>query len=210
MDKTRNIVYSDGECTFDIVRYVEENIIEVKANESHTIYDRKSLSIGHIEKRERLPQDILELISNVKFDSIALSFVTNSKEVKYFKSLFPQVNIISKIECPQGIAEVEKISKISDVMLGRGDLCLTSDCFNLYCYQKKIAKICKKNRCKFYVATGILSSLCKQSIPSQADIIDVSNLLLLSPDFIVLNFPLIYSKHNLALKTIENIFQRVV
>lgn len=201
----QTIIYSDGECLFYVEKIINyETIVAIVSNDT-LIYDRKSLSFDFIIHEDNWLNDYKELISSISPYSIALSFVTDNKDLIRANSYFPKSKVISKIETLKGVENVSSIAKVSDVMLGRGDLCLNADRYNLYFYQKEVAEAAKVNRKEFYLATGILSSLERGPLPSQADIIDLTNILFLRPEYIVCNFNVLLHNYIDVVETYNNI-----
>ena len=204
------IFYADGECCFQVLKIMDRNTILVESDKEVEIYNHKSLSFGKVEKMESMDRKHIELINMINAKSIALSFVTSAEEVEKYQELFSQKEIVSKIESREGIIQIDQISKKSNIMLGRGDLCLNANYYNLYEYQQRVAHFCKANGSSLYIATGILNSLNKYSIPSQSDIIDVSNIILLKPSYLILNYPLVDNNCKYAIKTINQIYNCMI
>ncbi len=203
------VIYSDGECSFDVISQIDEDTLLVRACMDGVIYSKKAITIGSFEKAAYMEEEKIDLISRVEADSIALSFVSDDCEVDTARQFFPGKEIISKIECQEGIDNVDRISKKSNIMLGRGDLCIYSNYHDLYHNQIEVADACRRNGCKLYFATGILTSLIHHSRPAQADIIDVTNTLLLEPHYMVLNYGVVEENCALAVDTINRIYERI-
>lgn len=191
LHKSETIIYSDGSIFFHIDSILNDHTLVIYPMNSCTIYNRKSFSFNYIEKEFHLEQQYVSQINSIIPQSIALSFISSASEVLHFRKIFPGVEIVGKIETSEGIENIESIAPICNIMLGRGDLCIHADPYNLFNYQKKVAEICKKRKSQLYICTGILSSLVRRSIPTQSDIIDLSNIFLLDPAYIVLNYPVI-------------------
>lgn len=203
----KDIIYADGEGSFKIANIIDDDNVVGIANNDFNMYNTKSLSFNYFEKNDEISDRYKEILSQADANSVALSFVTNKEEVERIKKSLEISNIISKVESQQGIDNIDAISMCSNIMLGRGDLCLNSDYYRLYDYQKRVSEKCRKNNSKLYFATGVLSSLINQTRPSQADIIDVSNMIMLKPDYIIFNYALVLHNCKSAVETIMRIYE---
>lgn len=199
------ILYGDGEGVFQVVQKVNASTVLVKAQNSFIMYPKKALAVAYMDNWMYLEEQYGKILQAVSAYSIAGSFVTRPEEAVRLGQYFPQQQVISKIETDEGIACVHDIARVSDIMLGRGDLSLYTDYHRLYQHQNVVKEACKQHACKFYFATGLLTSLMQRSVPSQADIIDMTNALVLKPDYIVLNYGLVRTNIEGAIYTIQNI-----
>ncbi|PDY87619.1 pyruvate kinase [Bacillus toyonensis] len=191
----QELIYSDGDCILSVVQVDEKSgYIIAKISNTIKMYTRKSLSYNYVVK-EAVNQDYIDLINRVKPSSVAFSFVTDLNSLLTCSNgiLDKNIEIISKIETADSMDNVEEIATSSSLMLGRGDLILNSEIYKLYEYQVNISKITKKLNKKLYIATGILTSLRQQPIPTPAEITDLYNIMLCQPDAIILNAELIAS-----------------
>jgi pyruvate kinase len=157
-----------------------------------------------------------------KFHFLALSFVRSAKDVivlkkklrEYtarpkglnitsgdlgFSTTFQEDNyipVISKIEKPQAIDNLESIVHESDgIMVARGDLGVEMDLAEVAILQKKIIKMCKTQGKHVIVATQMLQSMIDEPVPTRAEVSDVANAIIDGTDAIMLSGETAVGKH---------------
>lgn len=192
-DKERYI-YADGEVSFHILsKSKEDKNIVLKADNDGKMYSNKSLSFGRMLSSQIKLEQLVEIISICKSDAIALSLVSDADSIIKVKDVLldSSIDLYSKIETQESIHNISEISKISNILVGRGDLLLNSNICQLYDLQKKAIIEAKKNNRYTAVATGILSSMAQNYMPTQSEMIDIAVLKQLAPDYIILNSALI-------------------
>lgn len=90
-----------------------------------------------------------------------------------FRSFIP---VISKIEKPQAMAELDGIVQESDViMVARGDLGVEMDVAEVPISQKRIIRTCQRYGKPTIVATQMLQSMIETPVPTRAEATDVAN-----------------------------------
>lgn len=155
----------------------------------------------------------LEFAVGKRVDYLALSFVRNASDVKQLKerlkalgarpfepalsrdsdmshipedSLF--IPIISKIEKPQAINDLEQIVSESDgIMIARGDLGVEMDLAEVAVLQKKIIGTCHDHGVPVIVATQMLQSMIESPTPTRAEVSDVANAIFDGVDAVMLS-----------------------
>ena len=120
----------------------------------------------------------LGVAENVDF--FALSFVHDSGDVDELRTLLSdhrsEAHIIAKIETASGVAQLDKILESSDgVMIARGDLGIEVPFEQLPHFQRRAVHACLKVGKPVIVATQMLESMIQASVPTRAEITDVSN-----------------------------------
>lgn len=187
-------IYADGEICFQILSKSRDNKnIVLKAENYGKMYSSKSLMFGKVLPSKIEFMQLKKIVSSFKFDAIALSFVSNANSIIQINNILSDTSIAvySKIETQESINHISEISKVSNIMVGRGDLLLNSNMYQLYDFQKKAIEEGKRNNKYTAIATGILSTMAQKCIPSQSEMIDMAVLKLLDPDYVVLNSSLI-------------------
>ncbi len=150
------------------------------------------------------------------FDFLALSFVRTGDDIRQLKqhlvrlgarpdeSLFQAQNhlefsaieiesdniipIISKIEKPQAIENLEDILRETDgIMVARGDLGVEMDVAEVAVLQKKIIGQCRDYGIPAIVATQMLQSMIDASTPTRAEVSDVANAIFDGADAVMLS-----------------------
>jgi pyruvate kinase len=90
-----------------------------------------------------------------------------------FRSFIP---VISKIEKPQAMDQLDGIVEESDViMVARGDLGVEMDVAEVPISQKKIIRTCQRHGKPTIVATQMLQSMIDAPVPTRAEATDVAN-----------------------------------
>lgn len=133
VEECSDIVYADGEGSFKVLEKYDNNTAKVVANNSFIMYNTKSLSFNFFVTNNNFSKDYCDVISQIETEGIAFSFVTHAEEVLRIKEYLNTKSIISKIESEKGIANVDNIASVSNIMLGRGDLCLNANLYKLTC-----------------------------------------------------------------------------
>lgn len=126
-------------------------------------------------------------------DFLALSHVRDEQDVLSAIDLLIQnhnnhIEIISKIENPDAINNLDEIIKVSDgIMVARGDLSVELSLERLPYFQKNILLKTRENEKISIVATDLLSSMEQNSSPSRAEVSDVYNAVMDKCDAVLLS-----------------------
>ena len=118
----------------------------------------------------------------------ALSFANSAADVREARRAFGgKFTLISKIECQNGVRNLDGILSGSDaVLIDRGDLSREEPIERIPWLQKYIIRRANKARKKVYVATNLLESMTTAHGPTRAEVNDVINTLLDGADGLVL------------------------
>lgn len=138
----------------------------------------------------------LRFALNFNPDYIAVSFVRTGQDILNIKNL-TNVKIVAKIETPQAITNLDEIAMVSDLlMVARGDLGVECGITSVPKLQLQIIKTSHKYNKPAIVATQMMASMIKQSIPTRAEISDIAysleqgaDMLMLSNETSVGNYP---------------------
>ena len=147
-----------------------------------------------------------------EFDFLALSFVRSSDDVKELKQRLQDLGahpgysfrskegrefssesplaipVISKIEKPQALDDLEAIVDASDaVMVARGDLGVEMDLEEVPLTQKRIIAECHERGRPVIVATQMLESMINSPTPTRAEVSDVANAIFDGADSVMLS-----------------------
>lgn len=131
----------------------------------------------------------LEYALSLGVDYIGLSFVQTAEDVRYAKKLIKgRAWVISKIEKPSAIADLDAIVQESDViMIARGDLGVECPIQSVPTLQKKIVSTCRKFGKPVIVATQMLESMIVNPMPTRAEVSDVANAVYEGVDTVMLS-----------------------
>jgi len=131
------------------------------------------LPISAITEKDK---EDLKFALKLGFDWISLSFIQSAEDVKAARELIGRkAMIISKLEKPSAIDELEEIIKLSDaIMVARGDLGVECPLQLVPVLQKKIINACRKYARPVIVATQMLESMIEKPTPTRAEVSDVA------------------------------------
>jgi pyruvate kinase len=120
----------------------------------------------------------LEFAIKKDAEYIGISFVRSDKELKevrdFIKSRGSEMKIISKIETPEALENINSIIKASDmVMVARGDMGVVLPLETVPTHQYNIIKKCKEAGKPVITATEMLHSMKNQPLPTRAEVNDV-------------------------------------
>ncbi|MFW6063913.1 MAG: pyruvate kinase [Chloroflexota bacterium] len=134
----------------------------------------------------------LELICELGFDYVALSFVRNASDVEELRALMKDhgmdAPIISKIEKSEAIESLSGIRDASDgMMVARGDLGIEVPPQEVPLLQKRIIRACNDVGKPVITATQMLQSMVEHPRPTRAEASDVANAILDGTDAVMLS-----------------------
>ncbi len=143
------------------------------------------------------PKDIEDLRFGVglEVDYVALSFVQCADDVLRLKEEMAGrggsgagIPVISKIEKPEAVENLEEILKVSDgVMVARGDLGIEMATEDVPAVQKKIIRMANRLAVPAITATQMLDSMIESPRPTRAEASDVANAILDGTDAVMLS-----------------------
>ena len=144
------------------------------------------LPISAITQKDK---DDLKFALELGVDWVCLSFVQSVKDVKDARKLIgDKAWIISKLEKPSAINELDAIVKESDgIMVARGDLGVDCPIATVPVLQKDIVKTCRKYARPVIVATQMLESMIKNPSPTRAEVSDVATAVYDGADTVMLS-----------------------
>jgi pyruvate kinase len=140
------------------------------------------------------PKDISDLTfgADIDVDYVALSFVRRASDVEACRALLLGLGrntpIISKIEHPLAIENLEEILAVSDgVMVARGDLGVEVSPERVPLLQKHIIRRANEVGIPVITATQMLESMIDRPTPTRAEASDVANAILDGTDAVMLS-----------------------
>lgn len=194
--QTGQFIYIDDGNIALVVKERRKRMLKTQVVVAGLLKENKGVNIPGA--RLRFPEITEEDKIDIKFgienrvDYIAQSFVRNKKDVLAVKERIskelPDCLVIAKIECRQGIRNIDEIIKVSDgIMIARGDMGISVPIYEIPIIQKNIIKKCNRARKLVITATQMLESMTENLIPTRAEVTDVANAILDGTDFVMLS-----------------------
>lgn len=192
---SEKIMLDDGKLILEVVN-VEKDVINAKVLCGGILKQRKGINIpgsqGSLDVLTQRDVDFVKFAIDNEIDYLGLSFVRDAKDVMKLRDLIKKLNgktkVISKIEKPQAVKNIDEIIvKSSGIMVARGDLGIEISPEKVPVVQKEIIKKANAQRKVVIVATQMLESMIEQPIPTRAEASDVANAILDGTDAIMLS-----------------------
>lgn len=192
------IKLDDGNLTLIVIDKDEEKSEIITKSQNHHIIKNKrgvncpdtEIKMDYISKKDR--EDIIWGCQN-RFSFIAASFVRSAEDVQEIRNLLlennrPDIKIISKIENPIAVKNIDSIIEVSDgIMVARGDLGVEIPAEEVPVVQKELIRKCKLAGKPVITATQMLDSMKTNPSPTRAEVSDVANAVLESTDCVMLS-----------------------
>lgn len=124
-------------------------------------------------------KEALKLWVEIWAEFVALSFVRDKKDILIVKKVlwekWKKMKIISKIEHSEALKNIDEIIALSDeLMVARGDLWVEIPFYEVPVVQQQLLKKMKKAWKPTIIATQMLISMTKNTIPTRAEVMDVA------------------------------------
>ena len=178
------IMADDGTLRFTVTK-IDGADIWCQAETGGQLKSRKGINVPFVKlstpqvtERDR---SMVDFACANQVDFIGLSFVESSDHVNVFRDLIAGrgPKIVAKIENQGGLDNAEKIVEIADaIMIDRGDLSVETSLFDVALKQKAIISQAKKYGTPVIVATEMLHTMIENSVPTKAEVTDISNAVL--------------------------------
>ena len=212
------ILLDDGNLSLRVLK-VKGKDVSCKVVEGGTLSDHKgmnlpnsTLSTAALTAKDR--SDV-RLAVEADVDFVALSFVRQAGDVqqltRYLKRLGSSIPIISKIEHPDGVANIDAILQESyGIMIARGDLGIELPAEKVPLIQRELIQKARQRGTPVIVATQMLESMMTHLRPTRAEVTDVAGAALLSADAAMLSGESAAGKYPLkAVQTMDRILREV-
>jgi pyruvate kinase len=150
-----------------------------------------------------------------QLDYLALSFVQTDEEIHRLKEFLASKNsrirVVSKIEKPQAVRNLQSIIEASDAALvARGDLGVEMDIAQVPLVQKQITEMCRRLGKPVIVATQVMQSMIQNASPTRAEASDAANAVMEYTDAIMLSGETAVGKYPLrAVQSVAHICRTV-
>ena len=173
------LLLNDGNIVLEIVKKTNQSA-ETKVKVGGELSSHKGVNLPNIKlpisaitKKDR---EDLKFALELGVDWVCLSFVQSVDDVIEARKLIgDKAMIISKLEKPSAIDQLEEIIKLSDgIMVARGDLGVECPLQTVPILQKKIVHACRQYARPVIVATQMLESMIEKPTPTRAEVSDVA------------------------------------
>lgn len=190
------VLVDDGTLVFEVVETNGKDTVKLKTLFGGILKSNKGVNLPNTKislpsMTEKDHRD-LQYILTQPVNWIALSFVRHHNDCKELRKLIDAAGhaakIISKIEKPEAIANIDKIIKHSNaIMVARGDLGIEVPMEELPILQKTIIRKCIQRARPVIVATQMMDSMITNPGPTRAEVTDVANAVLDGTDAVMLS-----------------------
>lgn len=218
--KGERILLDDGKLIFEVTQTNKKNEVEAVVIQGGPFKSKKGVNLPNT--KISLPALTKKDIEDAKFiftqdiDWIALSFVRYSQDLIALKELMEahcdrKIPIISKIEKPEAIENIDKIIAYSDgLMVARGDLGVEVPAQEVPLIQKKLVLLAKNGRIPIIIATQMMETMIDSLTPTRAEVNDVANSVMDGADAVMLSGETSVGKYPVeVIQTMANILTAV-
>jgi len=191
-DVGQNLLLDDGKIRLTIESVSPERL-QTRVTVGGKISNRKGVNVPDailpIPAMTDKDRKDLEFALSLGVDWVALSFVQRVHDVVQAREIIGnQALILSKIEKPAAIKDLDAICKASDaVMVARGDLGVELPVAQVPRTQKEIIRTARKYGRPTIVATHMLESMTEAPMPTRAEASDVANAIYEGTDAVMLS-----------------------
>jgi len=187
-----SLLLDDGRIRLEVVRQTPE-YLETRVSVGGRLSDRKGvnlpgavLPIPALTEKDR--SDLAFALDN-GVDYIGLSFVQRPEDVAEARKLVAgRALILSKIEKPQALEQLDEILRLSDaVMVARGDLGVELPPEDVPLVQKRLIRAAHRWGRPVVVATQMMESMTDSPAPTRAEASDVATAVFDGADAVMLS-----------------------
>ena len=191
------ILLDDGKLIFEIVETDKNTEVLARVLQGGQLKSKKGVNLPNtkISLPALTEKDIADAIFAIgqKVDWIALSFVKTPRDLQDLQELIAEhaeykIPIISKIEMPEALENIDKIIAYSDaLMVARGDLGVELPAHEVPLVQKDLIRRAKTARIPVIVATQMMETMITSLTPTRAEVNDVANSVMDGADAVMLS-----------------------
>lgn len=189
------ILFDDGLLEAEAIEKDRE-VLKIKVKVGGALKSNKGINLPYVKVSAPAftDKDKEDLLFGLKqgIDYVALSFVRTAQDVLEVKELLHQmkvqVPIVSKIEKPEALDNMESIVQVSDaIMIARGDMGVEVGNHLVPGIQKQMIRTCNALGKPIITATQMLESMITNSRPTRAEASDVANAIWDGTDVVMLS-----------------------
>ncbi|MDO9183459.1 MAG: pyruvate kinase [Bacteriovorax sp.] len=189
------ILFDDGLIIAEAVSR-DRDVYKIRVNVGGTLKSNKGINLPDCDVSapaftEKDKEDLMFALKEGA-DYVALSFVRKKEDILAVKhllhSLKVNIPIISKIEKPQAVDNLEEILSVTDmIMVARGDMGVEVGNHLVPSIQKKMINRCNALGIPVITATQMLESMTENPTPTRAEASDVANAIWDGTDAVMLS-----------------------
>ena len=191
------ILLDDGKLIFEVTATDKKEKVTAKVIQGGPFKSKKGVNLPNtnISLPALTEKDVTDAVFAIqqKVDWIALSFVRNSDDLIGLRQLIEEhsehkIPIISKIEKPEALENIDKIIAYSDgLMVARGDLGVEVPTAEVPLIQKQLVNRAKKARIPVIIATQMMETMIDSLTATRAEVNDVANSVMDGADAVMLS-----------------------
>jgi len=195
--KGETVLVDDGKIILQVEKTDRDTSVNLIVIQGGLLSSNKGVNLPStkISLPALTPKDIkdAQFAAKLGLDWVALSFVRSKNDVLQLREILDKssnelIPIISKIEKPQAINNMDQILKVSNgLMVARGDLGIEIPAEEVPLYQKILVKKANEARKPIIIATQMMESMIDSLTPSRAEVNDVANSVMDGADCIMLS-----------------------
>ena len=205
------VLIDDGKIKLEVTETNKKDSVKAKIIHSGFLSSNKGVNLPNTNVS--LPSLTEKDIADANFaleqnvDWLALSFVRAVSDIIELKQLIKRKRkntyVVSKIEKPQAIQNIDEIIKETDaIMVARGDLGVEMPFDTVPLLQKEIVEKCINASVPVIIATQMMESMIANFRPTRAEANDVANAVIDGVDTVMLSGETSIGKY--PVETIEN------
>ena len=191
------VLLDDGKLIFRVVETNGTDTVVAEVEQGGPLKSKKGVNLPNtnISLPALTPKDIEDAIFaiSLQVDWLALSFLRNAQDIKDLQELIAKhsdykIPIISKIEKPEAITNIDEIVALSDgIMVARGDLGVEVPAEEVPLLQKQLVQKSKEARIPVVIATQMMEAMMDSLTPTRAEVNDVGNSVMDGADAVMLS-----------------------
>ena len=178
------ILADDGSLRFTVLR-VEGRDVVCRAEIAGTLRSAKGINVPalNLSVDELTDRDnrVLDFAREQAVDFVGISFVDGKDLIDRVRAKLGAggPRVVAKVESGNGMAHLEEIITAADVvMIDRGDLSVETNLEGIALAQKHIVSTATRLGKPVIIATEMLNSMIENSVPTKAEVTDISNAIL--------------------------------
>ncbi len=195
--KGEHILVDDGKLLFEVTDTDGDKNVTTKVLRGGKLKSKKGVNLPNTKislpaLTEKDQKDVVFAIG-LDVDWIALSFVRTSEDLIELQEIIKKhsdhkIPIIAKIEKPEAVANIDKITPFCDaLMVARGDLGVEVPMEKVPLIQKRLVLKAKKAHIPVIIATQMMETMIDNQVPTRAEVNDVANSIMDGADAVMLS-----------------------